>query len=959
SLCEDPSGEIWMGSGQKGLFRWRSGGVEQFGDEFLRKQNLFAVAADSKGFIWMGSADGLRCYNAEGRPEEIVPLKAVVRELLVDRHGALWIGTDGQGLIRYENGTYSTLRKIDGLGSDFVNALFEDAEGSLWVGTMDGLSQLTDVKFPIHSTSDGITNGSIRSVSASQKGGLWLATNLGATYFDGKTAKNYGSELGFSNQYIKRLFEARNGDLYLIDGDKNINVLSGDRLSQVYPSPEWPGALAEDSKSIVAAVGSELVRLQNNRFEPYGYSDGAKPVYYWINNLLVSRDDAIWVASNNGIFCLQQGVKKQWSTEQGLSGKRVQSLLEDEEGAIWAGLATGMARIKAGKLDNIGVENGLYDSRIHSIVPDAKGWFWIDSSRGIFRVQRRELNDFVEGRRPAIRCEPFTGLNAIKFTDRTDQEPSGCGTLDGRIWFPGPQGVIAVDPLQFPVNRIAPPVQISGIRANGSDLGRIDRAVVEPGEGELEFHFTALSVIAPQKLRFRYRLEGYDKDWVETDERRMAFYTNLKPGNYSFHVLAANADGVWNETGDRLGVQLLPHFYETTWFFVACGGAALGLLRGAYAWRVRLLKQKQFALQKNRDLLQSEVLHRTAELAEVNNSLQCEIEEHKYTEAELIQRTRSLENEIEERKRMQSEVERVHRELIEVSRQAGMAEVATSVLHNVGNVLNSVNVSSSVIAEKVRKLRIGSVAKTAELLQKNSADLPGFFTRDPTAGKLPTFLGSLAEKLTEEQAALLKELHLLGENIEHIKDIVAMQQGYAKVSGVTEIISVAALVEDALRMNVDSLTRHQIVVTRVFSEVPTITLEKHKVLQVLVNLIRNAIQACTDSGRPDKQLVIRVLREDQGVQIHFSDNGIGISAENLTRIFAHGFTTRKDGHGFGLHSGALAAREMGGTLSVQSEGLGHGATFIIGLPLVRPCGANANAALKQTTTPARMAGDAR
>jgi PAS domain S-box-containing protein len=288
---------------------------------------------------------------------------------------------------------------------------------------------------------------------------------------------------------------------------------------------------------------------------------------------------------------------------------------------------------------------------------------------------------------------------------------------------------------------------------------------------------------------------------------------------------------------------------------------------------------------------------------------------------------------VTKRKSGEAELENAYKRLLETSRQAGMAEVATSVLHNVGNVLNSVNISCSVVADKVRRSRITGVAKTADLLRQHTGDLAAFFTSDPTGQKLPDFLGKLAARLSDEQAEVLQELQLLCQNIEHIKDIVAMQQNYAKISGVTETVKVTDLVEDSLRMNDGALLRHEVQVVRDYAEVPPITVEKHKVLQVLVNLIRNAKYACDESGRADKQLTVRVSIGDDRVRIAIVDNGVGIPAENLTRIFSHGFTTRQDGHGFGLHSGVLAAQEMGGRLTAHSDGPGTGATFILELPL--------------------------
>jgi len=313
--------------------------------------------------------------------------------------------------------------------------------------------------------------------------------------------------------------------------------------------------------------------------------------------------------------------------------------------------------------------------------------------------------------------------------------------------------------------------------------------------------------------------------------------------------------------------------------------------------------------------------------------------EHRVRERtrDLSRKNDQLQAEIVERERAEGEAKRINEQLVTVSRQAGMAEVATSVLHNVGNVLTSVNVSCSVVAEMVRKSRVNNVGRTAALLRDNASDLARFFSADPAGKKLPEFLGKLSERLAEEQAAVLDELRMLGSHIEHIKEIVSVQQSYANVCGVHETLPIADLVDDAVHMNGAALQRHGVELKTEYEAVPPISVDKHKVLQILVNLVRNAKHALVDGGRDDKQLLIHVGSGENGrIVVKVKDNGIGIPAENLTRIFAHGFTTKKNGHGFGLHSGVLAAQEMGGRLSVHSDGPGTGATFTLELPIEPP-----------------------
>ena len=290
---------------------------------------------------------------------------------------------------------------------------------------------------------------------------------------------------------------------------------------------------------------------------------------------------------------------------------------------------------------------------------------------------------------------------------------------------------------------------------------------------------------------------------------------------------------------------------------------------------------------------------------------------------------------ITERRLAEQELERVHKLLLVASRDAGMAEVATNVLHNVGNVLNSVNVSASLVSDRIRKSKCAGLARVAALLSEHATDLTTFLTGSQ-GGHLPVYLQELAADLIAERDAANAELAVLRGNVEHIKEIVAMQQSYAHRGGVSEMVDIRTLVEDSLRMNEGAFSRHGVTLVRDFQEVPLITLDKHKVLQILVNVIRNAKYACDESDGTEKRVTVRVRAVNGTMLIAVIDTGVGIQPENLERIFSHGFTTRKGGHGFGLHSCALAAQDLGGSLQAESAGPGQGATFTLTLPLTQP-----------------------
>ena len=309
------------------------------------------------------------------------------------------------------------------------------------------------------------------------------------------------------------------------------------------------------------------------------------------------------------------------------------------------------------------------------------------------------------------------------------------------------------------------------------------------------------------------------------------------------------------------------------------------------------------------------------------NEMLEQIQQH---QAALIDANEQLEERV---RRRTAELERTHRKLMDTSHQAGMAEVATDVLHNVGNVLNSINVAATLIREKVSSSEVSNLQKVAGIITEHADDIGTFLTEDQQGKHIPAFLVEVSKALVDEQADNIDKLRSLAENIEHIKEIVKMQQSYAKVSGVEVSASLAELIENAIQINTAALERHGIRLVCDFDDIGPASIDKQKVLQILVNLINNAKYALARNDEGNRILTVRIYKDDTDkVRMDVTDNGIGISQENMTRIFTHGFTTKKDGHGFGLHSGALAAKELGGSLTVQSDGSGHGSTFTLELP---------------------------
>jgi C4-dicarboxylate-specific signal transduction histidine kinase len=370
--------------------------------------------------------------------------------------------------------------------------------------------------------------------------------------------------------------------------------------------------------------------------------------------------------------------------------------------------------------------------------------------------------------------------------------------------------------------------------------------------------------------------------------------------------------------------------FATPWLNLTSAGAQIlyavisGLILTGMMHLETLLKQcvrAETAEKMAQTEMETRVERQTADLVKANE--------------ELKEAAATLKAEVAHRKQMQQQMEQTHKELLTASRQAGMSEVATGVLHNVGNVLNSVNVSAALVADHLTALNVENLSRAASMIREHARDIGDFLTNDPKGKRLPDYLSQLATHLLDERTLLLKEIGFVRSKIEHIKEIVAAQQNYGKALGVAEKVKIEELIEDVLRIHASELSQHGVQVQREYAPgIPEVITDKHKALQILLNLLTNAKHACVDSRKEPKRVTVRVTNGDDRVRVSMIDNGVGIPTENLKKIFNHGFTTRKNGgHGFGLHSGALTAKEMGGTLSAYSDGPGAGATFTLEIPL--------------------------
>ena len=1019
------------------------------------------------GTLWIGYSGGVHAVHPDGKTEDYGAAQGLatprVAAMDFDRDGNLWIATYGP-LYRLAHGRIEVANYDEQGTVTQIQRLWEDREGGLWLATATGLFHLKDNVSSTIGLAEGLAQTSVYSVFEAQDGTWWIGLWNGGVYrYDQTRATRLATPgspvldqiLSFAEEPAGTLWIGSYTGLYRLTGGALTNLYRRDQAGawqkQLAAQPDsiFPGiahsrvnSLATDGAGgLWVATDGALYHGNEGHFRAYTTADGLPGNVF--KSVLRARNGDIWVtAPPLGAACFHEGKWTSYLCGAALSAIYPRAVYEDTAGAIWVTTeGGGLNRFKDGRWRIFTAHDGLAGDFISGLVEDGLGNFWIAYPRGIMRIPHDQFDELVAGRRATLEPRIFNRFDGLP-TGETNQQglPNAWRTRDGRLLFATDGGVTVIDPREIKTNALKPPVHIERLVVNGADAALSRPVVVPPGSNDIEIHYTAISLLAPERVRFKIRLAPLDRDWVDTGARRDVRYAKLPAGDYTFRGMACNNDGVWNDADVALAFTVRPFFFQTGWFTALVAVTGIGIVFGIYRARIRLARKQMAALEivveeRTHELrlakdaaeeagrAKSEVIGALKQAQEetlrertrfkfifealpvgiawmVTGKLQTRIVNAAHAQITGVPIARrhqlklyrqathpddrhlqdglherlvagetdhyavekryvhpddrvcwgalavrsfrdSVSGELQEittivditgRKQAEAEREKMNRQLLDVSRQAGMAEVATGVLHNVGNVLNSVNVSTTLLTEQVRRSKIDGLAKLGELLRAHESDLATFFAADSRGRQVPGFVDTLFAHLTQERADMLDELESLHKNIEHLKEIVAMQQNYAKVAGVTEAVAVSELVEDALRMNASALARHDVTVVRDYQAQPVITVEKHKVLQILVNVMRNAKYACGDSGRSDKQMIIHVSAAGGRVKIAVSDNGVGIPAENLTRIFSHGFTTRKQGHGFGLHNGALAAREIGGSLTAQSEGPGRGATFVLELP---------------------------
>ncbi|HEY9403571.1 MAG TPA: two-component regulator propeller domain-containing protein, partial [Pyrinomonadaceae bacterium] len=616
NLYEDSKGNLWAGVSD-GLWRWKPGPPEFYALPGV-PDGIRCLGEDDDGALLIGRQGGIQRF-ADGKTQAF-PLTGAVGQfrakwLLRDADGGLWIGTYDRGLVHVHQGRADAFAPADGLTGENVYALFEDREGSIWVATINGLDRFRDFTVATFDESQGLPSPNVRSVLAAGDGSVWIVTTGGLNRWHdgrmtsyrerpGRTTAGVSEVVGsgLPDRRVESLFQDSRGRIWVATVS-GIGYLEDDRF---IPSSGVPGgntlSIAGDNAGNLWVANEQfgLINLRGGSEAPgqtpwaaLGRKDHASTL------TADPSQGGLWLGFHlGGVAYIADGqVRASYAAADGLGEGRVNELRFDRDGTLWATTDGGLSRLKNGRVATLTVRSGLPCDTVHWSVEDDARSFWLHTTCGLVRIARPELDAWaaaVDAGRDAPRAIQATvfdssdGVRPLPFGSH--YSPQVTKSADGKLWFAGADGVGVIDPEYLRVNKIPPPVHVEQITADGKtyDATTADgRLRLPPLIRDLQIDYTALSLVAPEKILFRYKLEGRDADWQDVGSRRQAFYNDLPPGDYRFRVMACNNSGVWNEAGTFLDFSIIPAYYQTVWFRVSCAAAFLLLLGTLYQLRLR------------------------------------------------------------------------------------------------------------------------------------------------------------------------------------------------------------------------------------------------------------------------------------------------------------------------------------------------------------------------------------
>jgi ligand-binding sensor domain-containing protein len=610
ALCMTAQG-MWVGCNSKGLYFQTSSGIQRFGEEQgLNAQSIFALYQSRNGTLWVGTGNGVfmrTSGNAKFAKLDSLGTSAI-NGFYEDNEGNIWVAAD-IGVFRLSNeegGNINyglqaasflhlhALTKKDGLSDDRITSIMQDKEGSIWLGTYyGGLNRLKRGKFTTMTEQEGLLGNVIYSILAAREGSIWLGMIGGVQEWKNGQFTNYTDKNGLPANTVRALYEDRSGAVWVGMYGGLSKIVNG----KITTYTEKNGLVGNRVRSILQTRDGTLWIGTTSGLNAWFEGKGVVATYTTANGLphnsvITLHEDRLgrlWVGTDGGgvlVLNLADSSKTVYTVKQGLMSNVILSIFEEPTGDMWLSTARGLNRVRtlpptssnttgtrlaSTTIASLSIKNGLPGESISQIMPDELGQYWIGSQNGIMCVEKQHLHNVADGKESILKAQLFKRSDGMR-TDKCNIPATGTSFPDGTIWFPTTKGLVIINPRKIPTNKLPPPVVVSTLyvdtlsaSSTSSDAAFI---TIPFGSKKFEFQYTALSFLFPEKVLFKYKLDGFDNDWTEAGTRRTAYYTNLNHGTYSFHVIACNNDGIWNDDGAVLTMTILPPWWETWWFRV-------------------------------------------------------------------------------------------------------------------------------------------------------------------------------------------------------------------------------------------------------------------------------------------------------------------------------------------------------------------------------------------------------
>ena len=995
SLYEDGGGNFWLGAGT-GLWRWKPGPPKLY---LLQDPapTINGLIEGDNGALLIGTRNGIR--RLIERKSEVYPLPGVTKQftpyrLLRDRNGGLWIGTTDRGLLHVHQGRTDQFGRPDGLSGDFVENLLEDREGNIWVATDNGLHRFRDFAVPTISARQSLSNAGVGSVLAARDRSIWLGT------VDGLNRWNNGQ----ITIYRKRSAPAvsvgakREQELSGLAAASEPSVLGAVReiTSSGLPDEAIDSITLDNRGRIWIVTPRRIVYFDGGRFVPVNAVPGGhvfSSVGDSAGNIWISVEDqglfhllggnvveripwarlgrkdvatalfpdpaqgGLWLGFHEGgVAYFKDGqVRASYADADGLGVGSVHDLQLERDGTLWAATEGGLSRVKDSRVATLTSKNGLPCDSVKWAVEDDAHSFWLYMACGLVRIARPDLDAWAADPNRTIQATVFDSSDGVRSHAFTSgKTPRVAKSEDGRLWFLPLTGVSVIDPRHVPINKFPPPVHVEQIIGDGKSYWEnwggdaASGAKLPPRVRNLEIQYTALSLVLPEKVRFRYKLEGWDRDWQDIGSRRQAFYTNLPPRHYRFRVVASNNSGVWNEAGAFLDFSIAPAYYQTNWFRALCAAAFLAVLWGMYRARIQQLRRQE---RKLRDVIETiptfawtarpdgavdfinhhwveytglsadrtvgsgwqaavhaADLKRHAEKWRVSlatgEPFENEVryrraadEQYRWFLARAVplrdQRGKILKwygisTDIEDRKRAEEEREGLRADLAHVNRVSTLGEMAATLAH------------------EIKQPIAAAITSANSCIEWLAHEPPNLDRARAAAGRIDKY-GNRAAEIIDRIRSLYKKSppqRQLVEVNEIIREMVELLRAEANLYAVS-------------------------IRTDLVADLPKINADRVQLQQVFMNLILNAIEAMKETGGV---LTVKTqLGENGQLLISVSDIGVGLPKEKTEQIFDTFFTTKPQGSGMGLSISRSIVEAHGGRLWASAND-GRGATFHFTLP---------------------------